>query len=547
MHTDAKSLKEWGDRLFSAKQPWDSLNQEVAVNFYPMRADFTASRDIGDEFAAHLMSGYPVLVHRDLSNSIGSMLRPKGQPWFHMGADREEKETHDAKRWLEWAEGLQRRAMEDRRTMFARATKEGDHDFSAFGGAVISTEVNRRNMTLLYRCWHLRDVAWAEDSYGQINFVPRNWKPTVRELCGYSSQGLRVHPKIIEAKDKEPDRKVHVRHMVVSAEDYDATKRFRQPWVSLFIDCENNHIMAERGSWTRIYTIPRWATVSGSQYPHSPATTIALPDARLLQAMTLTLLEAGERAANPPMIGVAEAVRGDLNIYAGGFTAVDADYDERLGEVLRPLVQDKSGLPAGFEMQDRQFEMLREAFYLNTLNMPPQGGPEMTAFEVGQRVQEYIRNAMPLFEPMEDDYNGGLCEITFETLLHEGAFGSPDTIPPEIAGSEVKFRFESPLAEMIERQKGQQFLEAKAMIAQAMEIDPSAPMIMDFNETLRDVLSGIGSPAKWLRSPEEVEAMKAAQSAQNEAATLLAGMEQGATVAEKLGNASQSFAGSKAA
>lgn len=542
MHTDAKSLKEWGDRLFSAKRPLDTRNQSIADHFYVERADFTVTRDIGDEYADHLMSGYPAMVRRDLGNSLGSMLRPKGQPWFHIGADREEKETHEAKAWLEWATGLQRRAMYDRKALFTRATKEADHDFATFGGAVISTEVNRRDMALLYRCWHLRDVAWAEDSYGQINFIARNWKPTVRELCGYQPK-LKVHPKVLERKDKDPDGKVEVRHMVVDAETYDATKQFRQPWVSVFIDCENNHIMHESGSWTRIYTIPRWATVSGSPYPYSPATTIALPDARLLQAMTLTLLEAGERAANPPMIGVSEAIRGDLNVFAGGFTAVDAEYDERLGEVLRPLVQDKSGLPFGMDMSDRQQGMIREAFYLNTINMPPHDGPEMTAFEVGQRVQEYIRNAMPLFEPMEADYNGALCEMTFETLLHEGAFGSPDSIPQEIAGSDVSFRFESPLAEMVERQKGQQFLEAKAMIAQAMEVDPDAPLVMNFPDTLRDVLSGIGSPTKWLRSPEEVEAMKRANDAKAEAATMLAGMEQGATVAEKLGNASQSFSG----
>lgn len=539
MHTDAKSLKQWSDRLFSEKQPWDMRNQEIADHFFPERADFTVSRDIGDEYASHLMTGYPAMVRRDLGNSIGSMLRPKGQLWFHISADREEKETHEAKEWMEWATGLQYRAMYDRKSMMTRATKEGDHDFASFGGCAISTEVNRRDTALLYRCWHLRDMAWAEDSYGQKHFITRKWKPTVQELCGYF--GDKVHPKIKERKEKDPQGRVDVRHMVVSTETYDAEKRFRQPWVSLFVDCENSHIIEERGSWTKIYTIPCWATVSCSQYPYSPAAIVALPDARLLQAMTLTLLEAGERSANPPMIGVSEAIRGDLNVYAGGFTAVDAEYDERLGEVLRPLTQDKSGLPFGMDMADRQSEMLKEAFYLNTLNMPDRGGPEMTAFEVGQRVQEYIRNALPLFEPMELEYNGELCEITFETLMREGAFGSPDTIPREIAGSEVRWQFESPLAEMIEREKGQKFLEAKAMIAEATAIDPSAPLIMDFRETLRDVLGGIGTPSKWLRSPEEVDAEAEKQKAETEAATMLQGMQQGADVAATLGQASAAF------
>lgn len=535
MHSDAKSLVERGDRLFSLKQPFDRRNQDIADQFYIERADFTVSHSVGDVFADRLTTGYPSMVRRDLGNSLGSMLRPLGQNWFHIRADREEREDHEAKAWLEMASGVQRRAMYDRKTMFTRATKEGDHDFAAFGGAVISTEVNRRDMALLYRCWHLRDVAWSEDSYGQIDEVHRNWKPTVRELCAYFPG--KVHSRIQERLKVEPDATVTVRHCVYRSDMYGG---YRQPWVSLFVDCENNHVLEERGSWTRIYTIPRWSTVSGSPYPFSPATVIALPDARLLQAMTLSLLDAGERSANPPMIGVSEAIRGDLNIYAGGFTAIDAEYDERLGEVLRPLTTDKGGLSFGLELADRTSSMLREAFYLNALSLPPQN-VAMTAFETGQRVQEYIRQATPLFEPVVHDYNGSLSEITFETLMREGAFGSPDEIPESIRGSEIRFAFESPLAKAAEREKGQIYLEAKAMIAEAAALDPSAVSIIDFGVTLRDVLSGIGAPEKWLRSPDAVQADKDAASADAQVAGLMGSLQQGADVAATLGQAAQSF------
>lgn len=539
LNTDAKSLKERGDRLFSAKMSFDRRNQDIADQFYPERADFTVTRDIGDDFAGHLMTGYPVMVRRDLGNSIGAMLRPKGQNWFQARADREEREDHDAKLWLEWATATQRRAMYDHKAMLTRAAKETDHDFATFGGGVISVDVNRRDTALLYRNWHLRDVAWEEDAYGQICAVHRNWKPTVSQLCRYFP--AKVHEKIKERLEKEPHEKVDVRHIVIRSDEYDGPG-FRQPWASLYIDLENDHAMEEVGSWTRRYVIPRWATVSGSQYPYSPAAVVAIPDARLIQAMTLTLLDAGERAANPPMIGVAEAIRGDMNIFAGGFTAIDAEYDERLGEVLRPLVQDKSGLPNGFDMSDRIAAQIREAFYLSKLSLPPMGGPDMTAYEVGQRVQEYIRQALPLFEPIEEDYNAALCDMTFETLLREGGFGGPDRIPESLRGSDVRFTFESPLSQAAEKEKGQRFLETKAMIAQAVEIEPSARYTVDFGAALRDALSGSGTPEGWLRSEEDVQAAFQQEKQAQEAAQLLAGAQQGADVAQKLGSASQAFA-----
>ena len=47
------------------------------------------------------------------------------------------------------------------------------------------------------------------------------------------------------------------------------------------------------------------------------------------------------------MIGVQEAIRSDIGLYAGGITYVDDVYDERAGEALRPINQDFSGLPFG--------------------------------------------------------------------------------------------------------------------------------------------------------------------------------------------------------
>lgn len=539
MHSDCKSLCKRGDKLFSAKFTLDSRNQHIAENFHPMRADFTRTMDIGEDFMADLMTGYPVQVRHDLGTSFGTMLRPRGQQWFHTGLrDEGAQVSLEAKQWLEWTGGVMRRAMNDRISQFSRATSEADQDFAAFGQAVISTETNYRDVALIYRCWHLRDVAWCEDSYGQFKEVHRNWKVSASELTAYFPKT--VHHKVREAVARGEDPKVVVRHVVVRSDEYGDGK-YRQPWVSIYVDVENQHILEERGSWTMIYTIPRFATISGSQYGYSPATMVALPDARLLQAMTLTLLEAGEKSVNPPLVGVAEAIRGDMQMYAGGFTSVDAEYDERLGEVLRPITVDKSGLGFGLEMTDRVAGSLRNAFFLNKLSMPPVGGPEMTAFEVGQRVQEYIREALPLFEPMETDYNGALCEITFESLMRAGAFGSPDDIPEDIQGEDVTFRFESPLSELVERKKGQTFLEARAIIADAAAVDPSSAEILDFGATLRDVLDGIGVPAKWMRGEDAMEQAKEAQDAAASQSQLLGAMDQGAGIAQKLASASETF------
>lgn len=540
MSDEAKELVKQGDQLFDKRLSLMSLWQEIADNFYPERADFTTSRSLGVEFADHLMTSYPLLARRDLGNAFSGMLRPTSKQWFHIRTQDYDDLGTEAKAWLEWATKVQKRAMYDKRALFVRATKEADHDFAAFGQCVISTELNKERDGLLYRCWHLRDVAWCEGYDGMPDTVHRKWKPTVRVLHQYFGQN--IAPQLKEYLVKEPYREVNVRHIVMPADAYYGSKKFRTPYVSIFLDVDNHHIMEEVGVRTHDYTLPRWQTVSGSQYAYSPATVCALPDARLIQSMTRVLLEAGEKATNPPMLAVQEAIRSDIAIYAGGVTWVDAEYDERLGEVLRPLTQDKSGIPLGMDLRNDVRAMIQEAFFISKLTLPQMAG-DMTATEVAQRVQEYIRQALPLFEPMESEYNGALCERTFDILLANGAFGPSDSIPEELRGQDIEFRFESPLQEAEERQKGQRFIEAKSMLAAAVDLDPSVLANIDANAAMRDVLEGLGIPAKWMNSKERVAEIKAQQEEEQQAQQLLAAMGQSAAVVEQMGNAGQAVGG----
>ena len=538
---DDKKLFETGEQLFSKRSSLTSLWQEMAENFYPERADFTVRRSLGTGFADNLTTSYPILARRDLGNYFSFMLRPTEKSWFHLVANDDGKEDDlDAKAWLEWAGKMQRRAMYGRGTQFIRATKEADHDFASFGQCAISVELNRERSGLLYRCWHLRDMAWAEDEEGKIGSVFRKWKPTVRDLIRMFGSD-KVHPETVRLAERDPFSEADCRHIVVRSDMVDGT--FNTPYVSLYYDAEHFHMVEKIGVYSPIYVIPRWQTVSGSQYAFSPATVAALPDARLLQAMTYTLLEAGEKHTNPPMIAVQEAIRSDVSIYAGGITWVDAAYDERLGEVLRPLTQDKSGMPFGAEMARNIHAMLAEAFFLNKLNLP-QRAPEMTAYEVGQRIQQYIRDALPLFEPMETEYNGAICEETFSLLFRAGALGSPFDLPKSLQGADVQFRFESPLHEAIEREKGNRFLEAQSFIASALQLDPTTAFVVDAKQALREVLEGIGVPATWIHTKDQVAASVQQAQQQQQQAQSLAAVQQGAEAAKTLGEAGQTFGGS---
>lgn len=543
MKTRVKELKEHGERLFSSRIQIVSLWQSIAENFYVERADFTTTRSIGQEFAAHLMTGVPAMCRRDLANQIGAMLRPSGQPWFHARTQIEEiNRDPTARQWLDWASERMRLYMDDTRSGFKRATKEGDHDFATFGQAVIQVELNRELNGLLYRCWHLRDVAWAENYHYEIDRVHRRWKPTARQL-------MQLFPKTCSEKvknraAKSPFEEVNCQHIILPADEYDLKRKNKFRFVSIYLDTDNETILEEVPIADNSYIIPRWQTVSGSQYAYSPATVISISDARMLQQMTLTLMEAGQKAVDPPMLAVGDAIQGGVNLFAGGITYVDAEYDEKTGEALRPLPIDKTGFQWGDVREQKVRELIMEAFYLNQIQLPELKG-DMTAFETQKRVEEYVRRAAPLFEPMQTEYNGALCDKTFDLLLRNGAFGSVWDLPPMLSGQNVRFTFESPLQAAQTRANSQAFLSTAQLLQTAAALDPMVVHDVNFDRAFRDAAEGAGAPAAWFVDEKVANEKKAAaQQAQAEQAMAqseMAELMQGAQAAEMAGGAAKKF------
>lgn len=535
-----KTLQQHSDDLYQKRWNLMSVWQEMADNFYPQRADFTTLRNVGRDFAALLSTSYPLMVREELGNQFSTMLRPNDQPWFSASTSREDKIDNEGKRWLEWATNIQRRAMYDRVTQIVRATKEGDHDFATFGQCVISNEINRNSNSFLYRCWHLRDVVWAETYDGRCLPVYRKWAPPVCELNQYFKGKLSA--AAMEQLKKSPYDIWRARHAIVDASEYEspAGKKWKTPYVSIWWEENDGHILEEIGTYNRFYIIPRWSTVSGSQYAYSPSVVAAMPDARLIQSMTLVLLEAGEKATNPPLVAVQEAIRSDVQVFAGGITWVDAEYDERTGEALRPMNLDYHGIPTGVNMREDIKKTLSDAFYLNKIQLPPID-KEMTAYETGQRIQQYIRNALPLFEPMEMEYNSALCEQTFDLGMRAGLFGDPRNIPASIRGLDIRFTFESPLHKAIEKQKGPTFLEAGEYLDKAIAVDPTVVHTIDIKTALRDVLDGIGAPAKWINSIQKAQELDDAAAKQQQIQQTLATVNAGADTAKKIADAGQAL------
>lgn len=556
MKQRAQELVGQGDGLFSKRMALMSLCQQMAENFHVMRADFTRVRYLSEEFASYLMTGRPAMAHRDLANAIPALLRPRDRQWLWARTyDKRLNEDRDARAYLDWLSEQQFRAMYDARAALVRSCKERDGDWCAFGNSVLMVEPNQWRDGLLIRCEHFRDVAFTDGHDLKISSVHNKRKISVRDMVRLWPKTVDL--KVAEAKAKEPDREVTCRRIVVPSDEYDLPikNRARFPWVVIDVDVENNVVLAETPSRRRGYVIDRWATIQGSPYAYSPACVYGLPDARMYQQLTLTILEAGQKATDPPLIAVGEVINGGVNLGASMITWVDPDYDERTGEALRPMELRFDGIKFGAEREETVAAQLQDVFFLNQIRLP-QITKEMTAYEASKLYEEFQRNALPLLEPAIES-NEQLATECYEVLqdcinpsTQQPYFGSRYDMPPSLRGQELRWEFDTPLKAAAEQAKVFAFNNVADITVKAEQIDPDFALELDIRKAGRAAVIGAGG-ADWLLSEQQAQAarQKKAQAAQAaQAANALAhGADVGTRVATAVKSAADAGSALKAA
>lgn len=547
MSDNAKELLQRGDRLFTAHDRFLVRWQEQAEQFLPECADFTKSLSDGEIFAEHLFTSDPILMARDFIGYIGFM-RSEDRDWFALGlGDVGIGENTAVKSWLEDKTKVMRRAMYSRKANFNRAMDEADRFFAVFGTSVMSVEPNDRLDGLIYQHHHLRDVAIAENADKVVDTVHRKIKMTARQIRQFFGQpGDKIHESILKCLEKENDKDqvFEIRHvMMPSADyDYDYERKKRFPHVSCYVDIQNKFMMREAGTEEFRYVVARWRSTPGSVYGDSPAAMTALPESRMLQTLTRVLQEAGEKAVDPPVTGFMEHIKGDLNLQAGGFTLLDKkDYDKAAhGDIIRQVYETRDPR-LGVDILERSKQTLRDCWYLTKLVLPNMAG--MTATQVREIVDENIRANAPITNPVEEERFRPTLATTAAILLRTGAFGALEDIPKELSGREIEYTFSSPMRDAMKRASTQQYAQVISILASLREADPqsNADLNVNLDVALRDAVEGTGASPTWLNTEEDVEELTEQREQQQQLQAQAQMIQQGAAVAQQVGDAGQSL------
>jgi len=483
-----------------------SFFQDIAEHFYPERAEFTTQHTLGEDFASRLYASEPSLFRRDFGNYLDAALRPWGRDWFKIiPRDPRLGKVLSVQQYLDTRTHMTMQLLKDRRSNFANAMRAGDHDWATFGNAVTSVEGRSDGLGLRFRTWHLRDCAWRENYDGEVDTFYRRIKVTVRNLVAQGdAKKWDIPPKIREKLAKTPNEEVEIYHCLIPSIEYRPQEKTMAGWYSCYLcPAHNNWEISCKPEFVFNYAVSRWFRIDSSPYGLSPCTIIALPDGRTLQTMTWSIIEAGEKAVEPPMVAQSEAILSGVDIRSGMITWVDQRYDERTGEAIRAL--ELGGNPEfGEALRAGITGNLKDAFYLSKLFLP-QNNPQMTAEEVQRRHEEFLRVAQPVIAPAESERNSAVLDVAVEMALRMGLWGTLDEMPEELRGRDTDYTFDNPLQDAQRQNKAFSFNTSMGIIGQAKELlSPGVTAHFDEVQAFRDAIAGVAPPS-WLRDPDEAE------------------------------------------
>ena len=426
--------------LFGARSNWHNHWEDCARIYLTSRSGFTTSHVEGDRRTENLFDGTPMRAARGLANSLSGLLRPQSQKWkWIKAADDKIDESDEFKEWAEEAGDILDAEFARPAARFLQASAEVDIDLAVFGTAVMFVGETKDKQGLLFQSTHLKDsLVMFSDEGLPVGMYRFRKMPVHQAVERWDEENL---SKQLQEKFKsKPDEMVEFLHYVVKRENGRPDAFFSKdfPWTHTWVETVTEHRVEDSGFREFPYIVPRWDTSSGEQYGRSPAM-IGLPDSLTLQAMGETILVAGQRQASPPLGVPADSAFNAVNTFPDGLTY----YDPSLFNGRNPFFEIGTGgnLQITREMQNDYRDQVFAAFFRNVLNLPVDG-PQMTATEVNQRKQEFLREVGPVFGRLETDYTAPMVERAFQLLLVAGRL--PE-IPQSIEGSKLRFEYESPV------------------------------------------------------------------------------------------------------
>ena len=517
------------DTMRNGRGVWESHWEEIAERCLPRSAEFVGEREQGDKRTEKLYDATAALALERFAAAVESLLTPRGARWHTLRSSNIELNKDDEVRaWFDQVEQAMFSHRYSPKANFAGQIHEGYMSMGAFGTA--ATFVDESPVRgCVYRACHLADVFIAENEHGLVDTVFRKFEVSARQALRMFADGD-LSDDLRKAANDKPDSKVKLLHVVMPRSDRDPTRRDRKnaKWFGGYFEMKTKNMIEEGGFDTMPYIISRYVTGPRETYGRSPAMTV-LPDIKMINEMSKTVIRAGQKVVDPPLLVADEGVMFPINSNPGAVTF--ARMDGRTQPPIQPL-QTGARVDIGFEMMEQRRKVINDSFLVTLFQILVET-PTMTATEVLQRAQEKGALLAPTIGRQQTEMLGPLIEREFDVLDSQGLI---PPLPPALieAGGEYDIEYVSPLSRAMKAEEGVGILRTLEMVQPIAAVDPGVMDNFDTDEITRILADTNGAPQKILRNQADVAAAREQRGQQQAMQQMVSSAPQAADAALKV-------------
>lgn len=527
------------EQMVSDRATFERVWQEIEDRINPTDTQFsnrTAQQQKGTQRIEKVYDATPGLALDRFKAAIHSLVTPRNQQWHNLKAvDEDLAEDTEVTRYLE----------EVRRRMFAAryaanfdSEVQGCYYNSGKYGSMGLYIGERPGKSLYYRGVPMKQLYFAENEFGIIDLVHREWPWTARQAV--QRWGDKTPPVIKRMAELRPHTEYRFLHVVKPRQDVDASRRdYRgMEFVSYYISLDTRELVEEGGFRSFPYAVGRYDLNPGEVYGRSPCMTI-LPDVKMLNEMNRTTIQAAQLAVLPPLLagrdGILDAIR--LTPAAINYGGIDDN-----GRQMITPMQVGGDVRLGLEMMDQKRSVINDAL-LQTLFQILVDKPNITATEAMLRAQEKGQLIGPTGSRIESEF---LSAMLYRELDILASAGQLPEMPEKLAerGGLYEIEYDSPLSRAREAEGGVAILRTFEQLAPIAQVaGPSAFKRFNIDKVSKELARLNGMPSKVLYTDEEMEEIDAAQAQADQMQQILAAAPVAASAAKDIASA-QSLAGS---
>ena len=488
------------------KSNFMQLWQDISDYVMPRKAFFTQTGSNPQrQVNTNLYDGTAIWANEQLASGLHSYLTPSTERWLRwQPKDLNLGEEIEVKEWLEHATDRFFQVISSEKTNFTPQIHEMWLDSGAFGTSPMMVEESfDYNAPPLYFCtYHLSQCVIQESKFGRVDYFGRRFSISPRLAKQYYGD----HPKIMEALNSKSRQDMEFVQIIKPRDEFDPTKRDSRnmPYESVHILMKTKEVVRTGGYREFPLAIPRFSKITGEVYGRSPAMT-CLPDIKMVNAMAKTILKAGQKAVDPPMMLPDEGFLLPIKMSPGGMNF----YNNSLDENQRIQTLDiKANIPLGLDLLDSRREHILRTFYLDWMQMNE--GTEMTATEVMQRTEDRMRMMAPATGRLTAEGLVPLCERIFGILYRRGIIRpAPDILRER--GGDIYPEFISPVAKVQKRTQAMGLARVIEIITPLMNVKPDLADKFASDGIVDDLADMFDLPSTMVNNRDEVDALRQAR------------------------------------